>query len=631
MAREARIRVTTTGEQRVLRMLRGIVSASRRAEHDVASAHQQAEHEQERADQAAVRSTRRAEEARRRERRRTSDEQRHSIDAELREVERSARQRRRQRVESIRAGEIGGARVGPGGPSGFSQMATAAAGLVSVGAVLSGVRDAIGVYGANLERVSSALASAGGVQDLGQRTVTAQEFERNLERLGGEVLAPNLTDQQTTEELQAIQNEINQIALATNQEPGALLEALANLQTEFSAFEFGRRNLRAMAEESQRLGMDIADVARFAGLVNQQMGELDTGRMMDITAQAGLQGALDPASLSHEFAGQLGLFQTFADPNHSASSEENFRSFVATANTLQTSGLSPAENATLMQNMMASLSDRRVQGRIRRASGVDIRSFRNEEGRLDVGGFVEALQASGRFNDFETIRGAVHDQQATQALNVLISARSRNIADPENNADIRELEQVDAVAGAAFRERNLGRIQRTAAERMAHIGVQSQVEGQMSNRDVAGELAAGTGENLRAMGPLGEIMAETNLLGLSLPNLAGAIGASDTGRQFMSGDMGRWLVERSRRTVAEGDATGLEATVAALSGAMEQRGGLLAGGKTAGGTDEKRLGGEVASAIRNGGPIPVQVVGGAGSLGTTVDQSTRGPGGPARR
>src|SRR5690606_6957068 len=141
------------------------------------------------------------------------------------------------------------------------------------------------------------------------------------------------------------------------------------LQTEFSAFDFGRQNLRALGDEATRTGTDVQQLARFAGLVRQQFGDIDVSTMLDIAAQGGRQGALSPEQLSGEFASQVCVFRSPADPNKTQSSEALFRQFVATANVVRSSGLNPAESATATQNMLAALADEDVQARIALATG----------------------------------------------------------------------------------------------------------------------------------------------------------------------------------------------------------------------------------------------------------------------
>lgn len=629
--RRATVRIGTEGEQRVMRMLRGIVAQSRRSSRDMARDHARGEAEERRAEDRTVEHTRRAEETKRREARRTADEARRLHAGEVREAERSAQMQARARRSARGAGGPAGP-IGPrarrargGGGGGFGEDLAGSIGIpMSVGAVIGSFGAVADRFIQNLVRVTNAMESAAGVEDIGQRTVSAQDFQRNLERIGGEVFAGQDTAEYERN-LAAVQNEINAIALATNQSPGQLLEALSGLQTEFSAFEFGRENLQAMAEEAQRTGSDIETIARFAGRLRQTFGEMETGRALDIAAQAGLQGALTPRELGEEFAGETGLFQTFVDPSRSATPEENFRTFTATANVLRQGAPNAAEAATDMRNMFTSLSHTRVQGNIEEASGVDINDFRDAQtGRLDIGGFVEALQGSGRFGNLETIIDAVGDQQASRALNTLIQARTQNLADPENHADIRELEAVSAESGENMRRRNLARVQATSAEQAVAVATATQVEGiqSLDRRADPALVAMATRERLQRQGPVGEVLASSDYL----MSAVGAVADSSLGRAVLGSEMGRAAVGSAQMDVATGQGNAIEQVLAALGAVAEERSernSALAG--------KESLGKELASELRSGGPIPVRPVGGAGSLGTAVDQGSRTPGGPARR
>lgn len=630
--RELKIRVTTEGAQRVVAMLRGIVSGARKADQDRVRSKARAAKDEERIEERSRRTAAASEEAKRREHRRTTEEHRRQLQAQTREQERAAREQERAaraaRLRDARGRFVGGGGRGGGGGGGAGGGGGRGGGGWGFGGVGSDVLGGLGVplsagaaAGAllaslnaivdNLGRVTSALEGQAGVTDVGQRTAAAQSFELDLVRLGGEVFG-EVDPATRRRELAAVGDEINAIALATNQEPGQLLAALSNLQTEFSAFEFGRQNLQAMAEEAQRTGASVETIARFAGLVNQQFGEMDTARMLDITAQGGLQGALDPVSLSREFAGQLGLFASFVDPERAGSSEDRFRAFVATANVLRQSGLEANESATLMQNLFASLSREEVQKKIRRASGVDIRNFRDESGRLDLAGFVEELEASGRFGSLETIMRSMGDQQASQALNTLISARTRNLTDPEDNADIRELMNVSAAEGAAFRASNLADVRDTAVERQRKIGIAGLVEGhrQAGARGARAEMSMRIGENLTQMGPMADALLGNGLFTES----AAALANSSLGRAILDSDLGRAAVGSATMSVMGGNANLLEQGLVAVSSAREQQSAATAGSlkpATPGKSElaletasqdrlAQRIGQEVARSLRDG-------------------------------
>jgi hypothetical protein len=600
VARELKVSVRPEGAERVLRMLRGIVTTARRADRDIARSRGEGTRAATREAQRTEDVARRSEETKRREARRTTEDHRRQLQSRSREEQRAARAQER----SARSGRSRDAARRSERSRGFGGAASEAFGALGVPTSFGGAANSLMAVMQsivqNFERVSDALDAQAGVQDTGQRTVTAQQFELGLVRLGGEVFGGQSAEERARS-LEEVKNEINAIATATNQSPGALLDALSGLQTEFSAFEFGRQNLRAMAEEAQRTGTDMATIARFAGLVNQQFGEMDTSRLLDITAQGGLQGALSPDALASNFAGGLGLYASFVDPNQTGTAEDRYRGFLATANVLRQSGLDDAQTATLMPQMFAALSREEVQRNIRRSSGVDINDFRDASGQLDMAGFVESLQSSGRFGDLETIQRAVGDQGASMALNTLVAARTRNLTDPENAADMRELMGVSAESGAAFRRTNLAEVQATAAERHRAIGVETEIEGQerMGERSDQAWFASEVGRKLEAQGGLSDALLNFGLVRQGL----GALANSEVGQTVLgsegarnSGDMSGWLATVLPQFWATDRLLGAGSQVVQQAAAQPGRGAAMALDTASQDRLAQRIGQEVARA-----------------------------------
>jgi NTP pyrophosphatase (non-canonical NTP hydrolase) len=493
------VNIGVNGQQRVERAMRGTVSSSRRANRAIERDNDRASRQQRRRTDREVRDHAQAERSKRDQVRRTS----RTVQAEMRSRAREAeRSRRRSR---------GG---GGGGNGAFAMNAAPMAMQMGTGAIAAAISGAITAalttVTSQLERVTQAIESEYGIQDFAQRTVTGQRFERGLEELGGEVFVGQ-NPEQMAQSLAAVREEITEVARATNQEPGQLLEALSALQVEFSAFEFGRRNLRALAEEAQRLGTDVSQLARLAGLVNAQFGEMDQSRMFDILAQVGRQGAITPEGFAQNFASQAPTFRGFIDPNRAQTAEQNFRTFAASANVLRQGTATDNRAAVLMQNMLASLSRPEVQQNIALATGgryrghetvagrrqrrvvggIQMSDFRGENGVLDLAGYVEALQGAGAFGSTESVIQAVGDQQASQALFTLIDARAKELQDPEGSADLRELTNVSAETGNQVRTGNLQRIRATESEQAKALAVESQIAGLQGTEGAEGLAAAG--------------------------------------------------------------------------------------------------------------------------------------------
>lgn len=571
--RELKVRIKAEGQSQVKQAVNGTVATARRAgaaqrteAQKTAAAQAKAAHEGARAAKRSadetVKETQRAERRRRAEFERTAREQ--------------ERQERRAAARSRNAGRGGGGGGAPRGRGGgddfFGRAAEGfgswAGGLVGLGAITATLQGIL----SRMEERSAAVGAAAGRQDLGQRTVGAQQIELGLARLGGEVFK-GMDARQRAAELARVRDEIVAIAEATGRQPGDLFTALQTFQTEFSAFDFGRQNLRAIADEATRTGTEVEQLARFAGLVRQQFGELDVNRIFDITAQAGMQGSLTPEQLSGEFAQQLGLFRSFVDRGRTQDPETLLRQFVAMANVIRSSGAGAAESATLAQNLMASLSDQDVQDRIAMATGgrvagrrrvngqmqdvirggVQLRDFRDASGALDLAGYVEALAARDGFGSLEDLRATIGDQQASIALNTLIARRRDEVAGVADNADLRELMNVDAAAGAATRTENLSDVMRTDAMRAQQDAARTAIDGvRSSGRSRQAVLSNAIRTDAESQGVLGEVIA--NLPGFA-EGLAALTTNDNAATDFLLNAMGRGDVVASRRAAAAAEQT----------------------------------------------------------------------------
>lgn len=591
--RELKVRISAEGESKVKQAVEGTTKAAKNAAREQSAANRQAAREgvdaakkaaQDRAQadrQAAkassdavkkaereaaaarkravremVSDVKKAEAEKRAEFRRTQQEQQRAERRRARELE------RRQRDES--RGGLGSQDRMLGGLGSAAMMGASMVGIGSLQEVLSG-------FVSRMSEVADAVGAQAGRQGLGERTAGAQDFALGLTRLGGEVFAGMDAGVQRRE-LAAVRDEIVAIAEATGQEPGALLQALTGLQTEFSAFRWGRENLRAIADEASRTGSEMETLSRFVGLTRQQLGQdLEAGRIFDIVAQAGLEGAISPEQLASEFAPILGMFGTTVDRNGSMGSEDRLRQFVAMANVVRSGGADPAAAATQMRSLIESLDERQVQedialatgGRVRGRrrdrrtgqthriiqGGVQMADFTNEAGAMDLAGYFEALAAHREFAGIGAIKSTVGRTEAAQALNTILTRQRDEATRGDDNATFRELVNADANAGNAMRTASLRSVMATDAMVARRDAAQTGTEGIANEgRSRQANFTNQARTILESNGMLGEAAAA-----MYVPEMFGALMANENPvTDFLLNNMGLGSLVAARTSASAG-------------------------------------------------------------------------------
>lgn len=501
---DVNIQVRASGGARLRQVFRGTVSEARRADRAITDSNRRA--------QRAIRN-----ESTRTSRQRTTDARRatqqtvrgfraESQAAARLERERARSSRARERERRRAPGGLG--RLPFGGGVGTAVTGFAAGGIAAAtGAVLGAINQTL----QNLTAATQQIAGAQGFQGVGQRAVTAQNFGVELTRLTSEVGAVRGLDlEQQAELARDLQEQILGVAQATNQEPGALLEAMRTIQTEFGEFDFGRENLQALAEEAQRSGDDLNDLARFAGQFQRQFGQQDVGQLFDITAQAGLTSSLTTGAFAANFAGVSGVFRSAVDPRGQQSSEQLLRDFVAISNAVRTGTGDAATASTQTRGLLFALSDPGTLRRIERATGrrggrrVRLGDYRDEEGRLDLSGFFSALSQNRNFRSLEDISQAVPNIRAAAGLNTILQREREGSA-----SSFSRLQSVSQAAGSRLRSQELNRVSNTEQQRQLAVGIGTQVQGIRGVEEVSGRsrIASATQARLQAEGLGGETIA----------------------------------------------------------------------------------------------------------------------------
>ncbi len=470
-----RIVMEASGASAVKQALRGTVTEARRADDQLRRGTQDTERRR----QQAIRQTTSV----------ATQEARARLRAEReaeREASREAARSRRVREREMRRGLRERQRI------------TGAFGLGGLGAAglgASAMAAATGVYSAalqasvdRLERITSAVGARAGVRDVGERTAAAQDFELELARGSGEFFQ-GLSPEDRAREMSALTDEIAAVAVEAGQSPTDLLRVLQTMQTEFSQFEAGRENLRAIALEAQRTGADMEQLARFIGVLNHQLGDTapTAERAFDVMAQQGLVGAITPEQLATEFGGMFGQFRDLSG----LQGEDALRQFGALANALKTKDMGTAETATLMQNLFTALGNSETVSRLRTATGGRSRRVRDprsgrmrtmatggttalrEDGTVDFMQLIEDMSTVDRIGTSDVV---FHDAQARSAAGQLV-ALARRARAGEDVATAAQLAGVDASAGSAFRAESLGTVLDTSAVASRRIAVAGELEG----------------------------------------------------------------------------------------------------------------------------------------------------------
>jgi len=125
---------------------------------------------------------------------------------------------------------------------------------------------------------------------------TAIEFEKKL-RLFGNIA--NLTSSQ----LKNIKSQLNDIATATHQQPGQLLEALDFLVGKGIAPDVALKALNSIGQAATATGADMGDLAKtaFAAIDTMGIAASDIGKVMDTLAESGKQGGFELRDMARQF------------------------------------------------------------------------------------------------------------------------------------------------------------------------------------------------------------------------------------------------------------------------------------------------------------------------------------------
>lgn len=476
-----RVRIRTVGQESVTRAVRGITQGARAAQR----AQQTADRTVTREAQRSARTREALVQREARERARIAQQlarELSRIEAQsAREEQRSAndvfRMRMRLHQQRIRAER----RADQERQRFQSRMNAGAAGFAAVGVVgaISAISSTLDSITSRIAGIAASIGSRAGAQDVGQRTASAQDFEEQMSQSAGQFFQDVSPEERATQMAQ-LTEEINRVAAATAQSPNDLLNVLATMQENFSAFEYGRANLEAIAEEAERTGGDIQSLATFVGTLNQALGETapSAERAFAIMDEGGLQGAITPTSFAENFAPLLNQFQS----QTGLQGEDALRQFMGLANVIRTESGSDAEAATNLGQLMTSMGSQETRARIaertggrrrghgRSAVAIGGAQYLNADGTIDYARLIPALATIPHVGDTNQVFG---ESGARLAVDSIVRAETGVTENPT----VEELAAVDADHAARRRKEDLARHRQTTAYQSRQIAVQGQIEG----------------------------------------------------------------------------------------------------------------------------------------------------------
>lgn len=516
--RKVAVGIEVTGRDAVKRALTGTVEDARgaaakaareeskwtRAAQSEARARQKA-HES--ADNAVTASARKSAKAATQAERDRAREVERTARTEERAAKRKQNRARERRSEQARGddGMSSGVAGAAGIPIGAAAIATAAAGAVV--AMMSAVDSRM------RERATS-LEAAAGTRAPDQAMTDRLSFDTNLARVGQEAFGAGMTNPEFAQHLDEVRSKIEQVAVATRQDPGALLEGLTLFQEKFSDFDFGLSSMEEIARFAESSGDSFASVADMVGEFRRQarITGADTGDALGLVARQQQLGSVTSRQLATDFAPTLGSFTAFTGRRGMAGLGE----FGATAQLISAGGNSTAESATRFEAMMRSLSDVETQKRLRRAG---VRVNERDGSRRMIPDIITDIANAPRLQTSEQLQGVFTDIRGREGVGALVrqvrNARREGSANPfaafgvapgQGTAGVDAL----AEAGVAFNTQKFQRVATTAGEinraRAIGEGVTLGGQGTAVNADMQRQLSFRS--VLRESGMVGQILSD---------------------------------------------------------------------------------------------------------------------------
>lgn len=400
-----------------------------------------------------------------------------------REQEQDARRavRRQQNEQARLRGSLGRRVAG----AGLGMAAGAAAGAAQMGSTAQGV---VGVRSG--QDVLSSLVDT--QADLVRTVAQARQGAlQSLRRSGGDTSAVEGMD---------IGDVVNSMT-ARSAEIGArngvsteeIMQAISRAEEQFSqvanAVQGGApamdelfATMERMAQVSRASGtsMEMVTTAGFAMQRQLQLSTEEAGVALDILNQGALEGSLTLEDFAERFPQAISTFLAARGglENIEGGGLAALQEFAAIAQALKSGSDADSRIVqTELGNMMAALSDRKVQRNLRR-EGVEVVADRETGAIRDVGSIIAAMTAANEGQGFslQQLRGLGLNQEGARAMSQMMSAERGS------GATVTERSAASAASGAEFRvatnaaldDSAAGQALRARAEREARLATQSE-------------------------------------------------------------------------------------------------------------------------------------------------------------
>ncbi len=394
---EIRVRLSTTGSQRVMQALSGL----RRALGVTArTADRQTRQTVRNADQEA-RAVENSEERKQRAVRDTEREQEMSYERILR---RQRRRLERQRlIERARAQIADEEAAAAARPSRMRRFGAGLRGMVNTGAtmaggaLLGGGRALLGVG----REVQGAMGIRSQLDIIGGMVDARQNFIRGAVQAG--VHGP---------QIQGMIERSAQIGQRTGVSPEEIMTGIVRSQEQFSMLDTAVRggesgvdeffsNMEYFAQVSRTTGSSMEEVIGAAGAFQRQfnLSSTETREAMAVLAEGALTGSLTLNDFSERFPAAIASFIGA----RGVTGTEGMREFQALAQAFRAADVDPRVARTYQENLLGALSNRRASGRLRRLG-------------------INALDRDGRVRSMGDIVSQAADSPRAQVLGNLITA-----------------------------------------------------------------------------------------------------------------------------------------------------------------------------------------------------------------
>lgn len=423
MDEELSIRINAKLDSGVKRALAGVTSEVAKSDREVVASSKRAQKERFKAVEQYVSSVRRAENTAKREQfargreilqdfRKNEKSKRDELAKTLRETQMSERRRAQliARTEREIARERGSARASArdalsgGAISGARQRRRQMMGAAG-GALLGAAGGAF----------SAASRAQGALGIRSQEELIAAAIDQRQNFIRTSVQAGYGQDRQDE-----VLGRVTEVSRSSGVGAGEILEGLNLTQELFSNLDSVVENLGSLAETSRATGTEFASLVQFSGEVQRQFGlnAQQTDEAIAIVARGAEEGSMAFGDFAEVMAAGFAGFKIA----RGTTGLEALREQQAIAQQLRAGGLDPSVVQSRQGALLNTLSDRKVQQRLRR-SGVDVT---DDAGNIrEIADIVNQVRGSRRLQGRDgqlsstALRTAFGDQEAGQAIAIL--------------------------------------------------------------------------------------------------------------------------------------------------------------------------------------------------------------------